>query len=139
MLILITLTPSVSFTVANFKPLVRQQTAFASPAINRLAQLMAQEAKKLNNRAPFLLDEVTRIDKVTASGLMMTSYYTLLTDISREQTQDIRASLINDLCDDAATQIYLEQGASYHLIYRDMYESIVLDILICRETCRNDR
>lgn len=97
-------------------------------------QTLVASANKLNEHAPRMIDEVTRLDKATVSGHEFTYHYTLVQPPVKSPAA-IQSTLAKMLCADAAWREGLAGGASVHAIYTRPDGKNVFDLTVTSADC----
>jgi hypothetical protein len=105
--------------------------AAASDALN---EALVASANKLNEHAPRMIDEVTRLDKATVSGHEFTYHYTLVQPPVKSPAA-IQSTLAKMLCADVAWREGLAGGASVHAIYTRPDGKNVFDLTVTSADC----
>jgi|GEM_PF-4850905 len=76
-------------------------------------------AKQLNDKAPFMIDQVTRIDSTVVKNKEMISYYSILADTKGVDKNTIKDVLIKSMRTNPETAALSESDVKFTFIYRD--------------------
>jgi hypothetical protein len=84
-----------------------------------VACLNAQMAAQVNPQLPRQIDEITRLDRLEASGPSLTYHYTVLRDLPANAAQTIETMGRRTVCSQAAARQTLQMGGAYAYRYVD--------------------
>jgi hypothetical protein len=130
-----TMTVSVPEAKASSMQLAASDSSSSNSVLN--------ETDELNKGLPKMVDEITRLDSITAEGHSLKYNYTLVTvkidDIDVNKfNKSMRSSLLKKICGDADLKTVFKQGANSIIFsYRDIKGNGITDVVITAADCND--
>ena len=117
-----------------FFPLLEKYTGLSSNSSLR------KIANKLNKDLPKMLDDITRLDKVTSDNNILTYQYSIVhydTKYMNENTlNNIKKSVIKSSCEGSNNDIYLKNGVIFKYVYLGNLEKELITVVVTKDNCR---
>jgi hypothetical protein len=108
---------------------------------NELRAGMVKGAKSMNSKAPFMVDDDTRLDLVTVSGELTSNYfytfpnYSSLEIDTNSATPHLKKMILSTICDDEGIKESLSYGGILNYTYSGNDNIEIVHIKIKKSDC----
>jgi hypothetical protein len=105
-----------------------------TPAEMRLRRGLSEAAARMNSGMPVRIDDLTTLERVSASGTTLIQHYRVRTegaDVAGSRAALTR-SFRQEICSDVRSALAVSQGGRFVLSYRDLKGRLLFEIAVSR-------